>query len=207
MTKEVSPEDQSKGTAATQDSSATASMLPGCFDEDDIKEGEKVLGDRRDQGMRSEGDPILRQGEDTFGDVLGEVEERLLWESMEDFILENPTPAYPPVLSSPAPTPRYIVLCIEIKKYINIAGLAKSTTRPAFLKGAMFSTLLIGTKLTKVKCLPEISFFMMASLSEDLINRANLDEASYRICRTFRSQVLNHSGPAGSLSQVQQAIG
>ena len=98
------------------------------------------------------------------GELPWQEEERLLWESMEDFILENPTPAYPPVLSSPAPTPRYIVLCLEIKLYINIAGLAKSTTRPAFLKGAMFSTLLIGTKLTKVKCLPEISLFMMASL-------------------------------------------
>ena len=99
------------------------SLFSSCYAED-IKEGEEDLAKCKvkDSEMQSE-DQVL-QGEDLFGEMLqkqmlrgkdlsGEVlceeEERLLWDSMEDFILEHPTPAYPEAYS-PQATPRCLVL-------------------------------------------------------------------------------------------------
>ena len=98
------------------------SLFSSCYAED-IKEGEKVLAKCKvkDSEMQSEdqvlqggdlfGEMLQKQmlrGKDLSGEVLCEEEERQLWDSMEDFILENPTPAYPKAYS-PQATPRYVV--------------------------------------------------------------------------------------------------
>ena len=125
MTRRADSEDQLKSRGA--ESLLMASAFSGCYAED-IKKGEKVLEDckakTKDQVLQGKGpfgevlckedDPFgemlqnqMLQGKGLFGEVLCEEEERCLWDSMEDFILENPTPAYPTAFS-PQPTPRYV---------------------------------------------------------------------------------------------------
>ena len=127
MTRRADSEDQLKSRGA--EGLLMASAFSGCYAED-IKKGERVLDECKAktkvqmlQGKGPFGEVLceeddlfgemlqnqMMQGKNLFGEVLCQEEERHLWDSMEDFILENPTPAYPTAFS-PQPTPR----CVEL---------------------------------------------------------------------------------------------
>ena len=121
--------------ADSEEAVLMSSAFSGCFAED-IKEGEEVLDDCKakdlkmpleDQVLQGKGrfgvvlcreDDLfgemlqnqMLQGKDISGEVLCEEEERHLWDAMEDFSNENPTPASTLTALSPLPTPRYVAI-------------------------------------------------------------------------------------------------
>ena len=120
MTRRADSEDQPKSRGA--EGLVMASAFSSCYAED-IKVGEKILDEckakTKDQVLQEKGPFGLCEEGDLFGEMLQnqmlqgknlcEEEERHLWDSMEDFILENPTPVYPSAFS-PQLTPRYVEL-------------------------------------------------------------------------------------------------
>ena len=122
------------GRANSEEAVLMSSVFSGCFAED-IKEGEDVMDECKakdlkmpleDQVLQGKGqfgvmcgeDDLfgemlqnqMLQGKDLSGEVLCEEEERHLWDAMEDFSNENPTPASTLTALSPLPTPRYVAI-------------------------------------------------------------------------------------------------